>query len=55
MLVVGGQLSTVLKCFPDGLMRIFNLNTLEFQDNYDPTVWSKYKVPDVVTDKIGGE
>lgn len=54
MFVVGGQLTTVANCV-DGIMRTFNLNTLEFQDDYDPTVWSEYKVPDVVTDEIGGE
>lgn len=55
MLVVGGQLTTPANCFTDGIMRVFNLNTLEFQDDYDPTVWSEYKVPDIVVDVIGGE
>ena len=54
MLVVGGQLATPINCFSDGIMRVFNLNTLEFQDDYDPTIWSEYKVPGVVTDIIGG-
>lgn len=55
MFVIGGQLSSDGNCFTDGVMRIFNLNTLEFQDAYDPTEWSEYKVPKVVTDVIGGE
>jgi hypothetical protein len=55
MFVVGGQLTTVTNCFTDGVIRVFNLNTLEFQDDYDPTKWSDYKVPGAVTDVIGGE
>ncbi|KAI9656088.1 MAG: hypothetical protein M1829_000443 [Trizodia sp. TS-e1964] len=53
MIIVGGD--TVDKtCLQGGLIQIFNLNTLKFQDQYDPKVWSQYKVPDVVTAKIGG-
>jgi len=35
-------------------VQVFNLNKLQFQDTYDPTVWSSYAVPSVVTAKIGG-
>ncbi|KAI9799472.1 MAG: hypothetical protein M1833_003994 [Piccolia ochrophora] len=56
MLVVGGQALQLddFTCLDGGLIQIFNLNTLEWQEEYDPSVWEEYKVPDVVTAKIGG-
>ncbi|KAI9795058.1 MAG: hypothetical protein M1816_000080 [Peltula sp. TS41687] len=56
MLVVGGQTDQAdeYTCLEGGMLQIFNLNTLAWQDRYDPTVWSEYKVPRLVTDKIGG-
>lgn len=57
MFVVGGQSQQLdnYNCLGGGLIQIFNLNTLQWQDKYDPTVWSEYKVPSVVTAKIGGK
>ncbi|KAI9840369.1 MAG: hypothetical protein M1837_001670 [Sclerophora amabilis] len=56
MLVVGGAPQTVDEfiCLDGGMVQIFNLNTLQWQDKYDPEEWSEYKVPKIVTDKIGG-
>ncbi|KAI9824064.1 MAG: hypothetical protein M1832_002132 [Thelocarpon impressellum] len=57
MLVVGGQSQQLdtYNCLAGGVIQVFNLNTLKWQDNYDPAVWSEYKVPDVVIAKIGGK
>ncbi|CRL18927.1 Galactose oxidase/kelch, beta-propeller [Penicillium camemberti] len=54
MLAVGGQHVDPLHCLEGGIIVNFNLNTLSFEDKYDPTNWSEYKVPDVVTKLIGG-
>lgn len=55
MLVVGGQpQQTGSTCLEGGLIQIFNLNTLQWQDRYDPKTWAEYQVPAVVTDEIGG-
>ncbi|KAJ5968493.1 Galactose oxidase/kelch beta-propeller [Penicillium viridicatum] len=53
MLAVGGQHVDAAHCL-EGVIVNFNLNTLSFEDKYDPTNWSEYKVPDVVTKLIGG-
>lgn len=58
MLVVGGQPQIVgrgPRCLDGGIIQIFNLNTLKWQDSYDPKTWSEYKVPDLVTEEIGGK
>ncbi|KAI9839213.1 MAG: hypothetical protein M1819_003206 [Sarea resinae] len=57
MFVVGGvpQEANSYQCLSNNIVQIFNLNTLEFQDSYDPDVWSEYKVPDIVTKRIGGK
>ncbi|CAG8891175.1 unnamed protein product [Penicillium egyptiacum] len=54
MLAVGGQHVDSTHCLEGGVVVNFNLNTLKFEDEYDPTNWSKYKVPDLVTKWIGG-
>jgi hypothetical protein len=55
MLAVGGQHIDSTKCLEGGIIVDFNLNTLRFQDEYDPTKWSEYKVPDIITAQIGGK
>jgi hypothetical protein len=55
MLAVGGQHVDSTHCLEGGVIVNFNLNTLRFEDDYDPTKWSKYKVPDLVTKWIGGK
>lgn len=57
MLVVGGQSQQLdtYTCLEGGLIQIFNLNTLEWQEKYDPKVWSEYKVPSLITKEIGGK
>ncbi|KAI9888122.1 MAG: hypothetical protein M1823_000057 [Watsoniomyces obsoletus] len=56
MMVVGGQTQqgNEFTCLEGGVVQIFNLNTLQWQKAYDPKVWSEYKVPGVITAKIGG-
>lgn len=54
MLVIGGVNPDSSSCIEGGPIQIFNLNTLKFQDVYDPKVWSQYAVPEIVTAVIGG-
>ncbi|KAF7712869.1 Uncharacterized protein PECH_001977 [Penicillium ucsense] len=54
MMTLGGVRNGATECLERGVIGTFNLNTLEFQDNYDPTRWSEYKVPSKITAKIGG-
>ncbi|KAI9740527.1 MAG: hypothetical protein M1834_005108 [Cirrosporium novae-zelandiae] len=53
--VLGGQYLNTTNCVEGGIIQVFNLNTLAFQNKYDPKAWSEYRVPDVVTAKIGGD
>lgn len=53
MFVIGGVHQNQATCV-DGIIQVFNLNTLEFQDSYTPSTWSPYAVPSVVTAVIGG-
>jgi hypothetical protein len=55
MFAVGGQRLDPTNCLEGGVVVNFNLNTLAFQDYYEPTEWSEYKVPDILTEKIGGK
>lgn len=55
MLVFGGLFIDPTTCVDGGIIQVFNLNTVEFQNTYDPTKWDEYKVPGIVTDLIGGE
>ncbi|KAI1981497.1 hypothetical protein LOZ51_006833, partial [Ophidiomyces ophidiicola] len=54
MLVFGGLFIDPSTCLDGGIIQVFNLNTVEFQDVYDPAKWKEYKVPAVVTAAIGG-
>ncbi|KAJ5157735.1 uncharacterized protein N7482_008835 [Penicillium canariense] len=54
MLALGGVRVGATTCLGGGVIVNFNLNSLNFQDSYDPKQWSKYEVPDVVTAQIGG-
>jgi hypothetical protein len=53
MFVIGGVHQSQATCV-DGIIQVFNLNTLQFQDSYTPSTWSTYEVPEVVTAVIGG-
>ena len=53
MFVIGGVNQNPATCI-SGIIQVFNLNTLKFQDSYDPSTWSPYAVPSVVTAVIGG-
>ncbi|EXJ76080.1 uncharacterized protein A1O5_00588 [Cladophialophora psammophila CBS 110553] len=54
MFVVGGVHQNQANCVEGGIIQIFNLNNLEFQNSYDPDTWSDYQVPAAVTKTIGG-
>ncbi|KAF7506675.1 hypothetical protein GJ744_011504 [Endocarpon pusillum] len=54
MLIIGGVNPDAQQCLTDGPIQIFNLNTLKFQNLYNPREWAEYAVPDVVTALIGG-
>lgn len=53
MLALGGMRIDSTHCLEDGVIVNFNLNSLRFED-YDPTQWGEYQVPDIVTAEIGG-
>ncbi|WEW54592.1 hypothetical protein PRK78_000012 [Emydomyces testavorans] len=55
MFVLGGQFIDPTTCLDGGIIQVFNLNTLEFQNVYEPAKWEDYKVPAVVTALIGGD
>jgi Kelch motif len=55
MLVIGGQNSanpTGFSC-TNSLIDVFNLTSLAWLDEYDPSVWSNYKIPPRVASIIG--
>lgn len=54
MLVIGGINLNPQHCLEGGPIQIFNLNTLRFQNVYDPREWAEYSVPDLITEVIGG-
>ncbi|CAL5867379.1 uncharacterized protein PFLUO_LOCUS1597 [Penicillium psychrofluorescens] len=55
MLAIGGYRIDSTHCLEGGIIVDFNLNNLSFQDAYDPSQWSDYKVPDLLSAQIGGE
>jgi Kelch motif protein len=56
MFVLGGiHRGNPSSCLEGGIIQVFNLNTLKFQDSYSPTTWSEYNVPSLVTAQIGGK
>src|SRR6267378_7521425 len=40
MFILGGIPEDSEICLEGGIIQVFNLNTLEFQDSYSPTTWS---------------
>jgi hypothetical protein len=56
MFVLGvGTQGNATMCLEGGIIQVFNLNRLKFQDSYSPTTWSEYNVPSLVTAQIGGK
>ncbi|KAL9111128.1 MAG: hypothetical protein Q9227_004391 [Pyrenula ochraceoflavens] len=55
MFVIGGVHEDVAQCLSSGLIEVFNLNKLAFQDSYDPTIYSQYQVPPAISKVIGGD
>jgi hypothetical protein len=57
MMVVGGFSAPVgdaPKCVDGGIVQLFNLSSGKWTNSYDPTVWSEYTVPSIISEKIGG-
>lgn len=54
MFVIGGVHQNQAMCVEGGIIQVFNLNKLEFQNVYDPNTWSDYEVPAIVRKAIGG-
>jgi hypothetical protein len=55
MFVLGGRFLYTENCLESlGIIQVFNLTGLRFQDKYDPATWSEYKVPPLVVAKVGG-
>ena len=45
MFVIGGVHQNQANCVEGGFIQVFNLNTLEFENTYDPGTWEQYKSP----------
>ena len=55
MMVIGGALAAdASNCVGGGLIRLFNLNTLAWEDKYDPSLHDDYKIPAVVYNATRG-
>lgn len=50
MFVIGGQ-NTNANC-TNGIIDVFNLSSLAWRDNYDPTIWADYTIPSIVAGNI---
>ncbi|KAL1968405.1 hypothetical protein VTN77DRAFT_1934 [Rasamsonia byssochlamydoides] len=55
MFVIGGVYIDPSVCLDGGIIQVFNLNTVTFQDSYNPENWSDYEVPATITARIGGD
>ncbi|KAK6507106.1 hypothetical protein TWF481_005555 [Arthrobotrys musiformis] len=53
MFIVGGAPSSPSRCID--IIRVLNLNKLEFVDAYNPSVYEEYKVPQAIRDVVGGD
>jgi Kelch motif len=45
MFVIGGENTNADGFCTNGIINIFNLNSLNWMDRYDPAVWSEYTIP----------
>jgi hypothetical protein len=55
MFVIGGETiggETNGSCISGGVIDVFNLNNLTWQNHYDPTIWANYTIPSIVASKI---
>ncbi|KAL2002902.1 hypothetical protein VTN02DRAFT_5619 [Thermoascus thermophilus] len=55
MFVLRGINIDPIHCVGGGIIQVFNLNSLRFQDTYNPEQWSPYEVPALVSAQIGGD
>ncbi|KAF3090942.1 hypothetical protein TWF102_004384 [Orbilia oligospora] len=53
MFIIGGAPSSPSRCID--IVRVLNLNKLEFMSAYDPSVYEQYKVPQPIRDVVGGD
>ncbi|KAK6350870.1 hypothetical protein TWF718_004052 [Orbilia javanica] len=53
MFIVGGAPSSSSRCID--IVRILNLNKLEFVSEYTPSTYEAYKVPQAIRDVVGGD
>ncbi|KAK6340825.1 hypothetical protein TWF696_009143 [Orbilia brochopaga] len=53
MFIIGGHPPGDSQCID--IIRIFNLNTLEFSTEYKPATYEDYKVPSAIRNVIGGD
>jgi hypothetical protein len=49
MFVIGGMHQNQAECVEGGFIQVFNLNSLDFQNEYDPDDWDDYKMPDAIS------
>jgi Kelch motif len=54
MFVIGGIHQNQAQCVEGGFIQVFNLNTLQFQNTYDPEDWEEYRAPASVSTATGG-
>lgn len=59
MMVIGGAPAQSgedgATCLEGGFIELFNLSSSKWLDRYDPNVWSKYRVPSMIYQMIGGD
>lgn len=58
MMVIGGapaQPGDAPTCVEGGFVELFNLSSTKWLDQYDPNVWSKYQIPSMIYQMIGGD
>ncbi|KAF3937968.1 hypothetical protein ABW19_dt0204040 [Dactylella cylindrospora] len=53
MFIIGGRPINENNCID--MVRVFNLNKLEFEDKYDPASYEEYEVPEQIFNVIGGD
>lgn len=55
MMVIGGRPEVNGRLCVNSVVQLFNLNTLQWEEKYDPAIYDEYKVPAAVREVIGGK
>ena len=55
MISLGGRMDNYTGFVNSSFISVFDLNRLNWSDTYNPATWSEYKVPRLVSDRIGGK